>query len=147
MPKKQGGQRKPLEEKSESRSIVLPRKTWAQVDKMPGTLAGRMRLIVTAGLDVLGGSGINVGQMLDEHYHNIACELWSERYGYVSRETGQAPMVKIVDFATRKTSSLLGNKGECLVIVAQAEIGGLCSTFSFRLDGTWFDYENEEEIR
>jgi len=53
MAKQRGGQRKPIEEKSESRSIVLPHKTWAQVDKMPGTLAGRMRLIVAAGLQAL----------------------------------------------------------------------------------------------
>jgi len=50
MAKQRGGQRKPLEEKSENRTVGLPRKLWAQVDKMPGTLAGRMRLIVAAGL-------------------------------------------------------------------------------------------------
>ena len=38
--KKRGGQRKPVEEKSENRTVGLPHKTWAQVDKMPGTLAG-----------------------------------------------------------------------------------------------------------
>ena len=48
--KKRGGQRKPVEEKSENRTVGLPHKTWAQVDKMPGTLAGRMRIIVAAGL-------------------------------------------------------------------------------------------------
>ena len=52
--KKRGGQRKPVEEKSENRTVGLPHKTWAQVDKMPGTLAGRMRIIVAAGLDALG---------------------------------------------------------------------------------------------
>jgi len=50
-----GGQRKPEQEKSENRTVGLPRKVWAQVDKMPGSLAGRMRLIVIAGLDALGG--------------------------------------------------------------------------------------------
>jgi len=52
--KQRGGQRKPQEEKSENRTVGLPRKLWEQVDKMPGTLAGRMRLIVVAGLDALG---------------------------------------------------------------------------------------------
>ena len=53
--KKQGGQRKPVEEKSENRTVGLPKKLWAPIDKMPGSLAGRMRLIVIAGLDALGG--------------------------------------------------------------------------------------------
>jgi len=145
--KKQGGQRKPLEEKKENRTVGLPHNVWEDVDRLPGTLAGRMRIIVAAGLDALGRSGINVGRMLAEHYHNIACELWDEKYGYVAKETGQTPQVKVIDFSTRITSSALGSKGECLVIVAQAEIGGLRSTFSFRLDGTWFQYENEEEIK
>ena len=144
--KQRGGQRKPQEEKSENRTVGLPKKLWAPIDKMPGSLAGRMRIIVAAGLDALGRSGINVGQMLAEHYHNIARELWDEKYGYVSKETGQTPQIKVIDFSTRITSSALGSKGECLVIVAQAEIGGLRSTFSFRLDGTWFQYEDEEEI-
>jgi len=52
--KQRGGQTKPPEEKSENRTVGLPHKTWAQVDKMPGTLAGRMRIIVAAGLDALG---------------------------------------------------------------------------------------------
>ena len=52
--KQRGGQRKPQEEKSENRTVGLPRKLWEQVYKMPGTLAGRMRLIVVAGLDALG---------------------------------------------------------------------------------------------
>jgi len=53
--KKRGGQRKPMEEKSENRTVGLPRKLWAPIDKMPGSLAGRMRLIVIAGLQALGG--------------------------------------------------------------------------------------------
>ena len=57
--KQRGGQRKPQEEKSENRTVGLPRKLWEQVDKMPGTLAGRMRLIVVAGLDALGGQNEN----------------------------------------------------------------------------------------
>ena len=53
--KKQGGQRKPMDEKSENRTVGLPKKLWAPIDKMPGSLAGRMRIIVAAGLDALGG--------------------------------------------------------------------------------------------
>jgi len=53
--KKQGGQRKPMDEKSENRTVGLPKKLWAPIDKIPGSLAGRMRLIVIAGLDALGG--------------------------------------------------------------------------------------------
>ena len=53
--KKQGGQRKPEPEKSENRTVGLPKKLWAPIDKMPGSLAGRMRIIVAAGLDALGG--------------------------------------------------------------------------------------------
>ena len=51
--KKQGGQRKPMDEKSENRTVGLPKKLWAPIDKMPGSLAGRMRIIVAAGLDAL----------------------------------------------------------------------------------------------
>jgi len=53
--KQRGGQRKPVEEKKENRTVGLPRNVWAQVDKIPGSLAGRMLLIVVAGLDALGG--------------------------------------------------------------------------------------------
>jgi len=145
--KKQGGQPKPAYLKTSHRTVNLPQHLWDEVDVIPGTLAGKMRLIVVAGLDAMGRSGINVGRMLAEYYHNIACELWNEKYGYVEKETGQTPQIKVIDFATRITPSALGSKGECLVIVAQAEIGGLRSTFSFRLDGTWFGYEDEEEIK
>ena len=48
--KKRGGQRKPLEEKKENRTVGLPHNVWADVDRLPGTLAGRMRIIVAAGL-------------------------------------------------------------------------------------------------
>jgi hypothetical protein len=52
--KKRGGQTKPVEEKKENRTVGLQRKLWAQVDKIPGSLAEKMGMITVAGLNALG---------------------------------------------------------------------------------------------
>jgi hypothetical protein len=91
-------------------------------------------------------NGSALAAPLVEHYLTVAAELWNEKYGNIAVKNGWDYVIKLVGLKTRKCSSFLGTTGETTVIVATAEMGGLKSTFSFKLDGSYFEYDNEEEI-
>jgi hypothetical protein len=83
---------------------------------------------------------------VSDHFLKIAEDVWTERYGALARVNGWTPKIKLVRLKDRECTSLLGTRGTVVVIEATAEMGGIKSTFSFHLDGDYFEYEDEKEV-